>query len=259
MELGNTYEMFLNEEIDSILLPNDDKEKILEDIDCFLKSDSKEWYETINGIPYRRGYLLYGPAGCGKSSFVKALANKIGLSLHIINLSSLDLDDTMLFEMIHSCRRSIILFEDIDSVFSSRDDDFEIVNRRYKKKGNHVTFSGILNVLDGIYAQEGNLIFMTTNHREKLDPSLVRSGRIDYELKFGYSNRECCEQLFTKFYGNCEFNSTDVDITQIGRQISESIPENTLSMAKIQGHFIKYRGHPTKALENISELTSISN
>ena len=71
------------------------------------------------------------------------------------------LDDQKLLEMIHSCTRSIILFEDIDSVFSSiEDDNFKVpeeVNKRRKKVVNHITFSGLLNALDGVYAQEGNL------------------------------------------------------------------------------------------------------
>lgn len=247
--------------MDTILLPIENKEYILTDIVRFLESDTELWY-LDNGIPYRRGYLLYGPPGCGKTSFVKALSNQVGLSLYIINLSSSEMDDQKLLEMIHSCTRSIILFEDIDSVFSSiEDDNFKVpeeVNKRRKKVVNHITFSGLLNALDGVYAQEGNLIFMTTNHKEKLDPALIRPGRIDFEIEFGLANRECCLQLFKNFYTKCSSQSLDSFIHRIGDQISTTIPEGSLSIAQIQGHFLKYRD-PQVSLDKIGDLVSLEN
>ena len=244
----------------TILLPNIEKEKILKDINNFLNVKTEEWYQDIVGVPYRRGYLLYGPPGCGKTSFVKALSHQKGLSLYIINLSSPEVDDQKLLEMIHSCNRSIILFEDIDSIFGSNDLTYgttsQGMNKRHKKVTNQVTFSGILNALDGIYAQEGNLIFMTTNYKDKLDTALIRPGRIDFEIEFGYANKECCQKLFHNFYLDDNYESLNTHIKVFGEQISERIPERTLSIAQIQGHFLKYRD-PKESLDNIGEIISI--
>ena len=246
--------------MDTILLPNNEKERILNDIDSFLDVKTEEWYQDIIGIPYRRGYLLYGPPGCGKTSFVKALSHLKGLSLYIINLSSPDVDDQKLLDMIHSCNRSIILFEDIDSIFGSNEinnlKNPEVTNKRHKKVTNQVTFSGILNALDGIVAQEGNLIFMTTNYKDKLDSALIRPGRIDFEIEFGYTTKECCQQLFKNFYANYSDQSYDTYINELGGQISDKIPEKTLSIAQIQGHFLKYRD-PRESIDNIGEIISL--
>jgi chaperone BCS1 len=52
-----------------------------------------------------------------------------------------------------------------------------------------ITFSGLLNALDGVAAQEGKVLVMTTNHVERLDPALVRPGRIDIRCYFGLASR----------------------------------------------------------------------
>lgn len=92
--------------------------EIVEDVKSFLSS--KNWY--INrGVPYRRGYLLYGPPGTGKTSFILALAGKIGLNLCTVNLSSNSLDDDRLNQLFESTpQNSIILMEDIDALFKER-------------------------------------------------------------------------------------------------------------------------------------------
>ena len=248
--------------METILLANNDKDKILNDINRFLDPETQDWYKKKIGIPYRRGYLLYGPPGCGKTSFVKALANYLSLSLYIINLSSSELDDQKLLEMIHSCSHSIILFEDIDCVFGANEINHpkepEISNKRNKKVSNQITFSGLLNTFDGVYAHQGNLIFMTTNHKEKLDPALIRPGRIDFEIEFGFASQECCFQLFKNFYSNYSNESFDSYINEIGTNISKAIPDKELSIAKIQGHFLKYRD-PKLSLKNINEIISFEN
>ncbi len=57
----------------SVILEQGVAEQIRNDCIDFLKSS--KWYHD-RGIPYRRGYLLYGPPGCGKTSFITALAGK---------------------------------------------------------------------------------------------------------------------------------------------------------------------------------------
>lgn len=68
---------------------------------------------------------------------------------------------------------SLLLIEDVDAASQSSDSD-----------AGGVTFSGLLNALDGIVAQEGRTVWMSTNHIEKLSPTLVRPGRVDVKYEF---------------------------------------------------------------------------
>lgn len=89
--------------------------------------------------------------------------------------------------------RSIILLEDVDGIFVQRD----AVNQD-EKRG--VSFSGLLNALDGVRSQEGRLLFMTTNHRERLDPALIRPGRCDLQIELKNASYSMVERLFLKFF-----------------------------------------------------------
>jgi len=63
-----------------------------------------------------------------------------------------------------------------------------------------LTFSGFLNALDGVRSQEGQIVFMTTNHKEKLDPALLRPGRTDIEVKLANASHMQMVKLFERFY-----------------------------------------------------------
>lgn len=73
------------------------------------------------GIPYRRGYLLYGPPGSGKSSFIQALAGSLSYDICLLNLSERGLtDDKFNYLMSNAPERSFILIEDVDAAFNKR-------------------------------------------------------------------------------------------------------------------------------------------
>ena len=65
---------------------------------------------------------------------------------------------------------------------------------------NGVTLSGLLNVLDGFTAPTGVLFVMTTNHVERLDPALLRPGRIDYKLYLGKASDRQKMELYRRFF-----------------------------------------------------------
>lgn len=73
------------------------KQAIVDDAREFLSSE--QWYSD-RGIPYRRGYLLYGSPGSGKTSFIYALAGELGHNIYVINLSSRGLTDSTLGELV---------------------------------------------------------------------------------------------------------------------------------------------------------------
>lgn len=145
----------------------------MDDMKRFEKS--VEWYKD-KGVPYRRGYLLHGPPGTGKTSFTLAIAGALNMSICYLNLGARNLNDDSLNRCLNNApARSIILLEDIDAVFVQRDSV-------QKRRGASVSFSGLLNALDGVRSQEGRILFMTTNHPEKLDPALLRPGRADVHV-----------------------------------------------------------------------------
>jgi chaperone BCS1 len=87
--------------------------------------------------------------------------------------------------------RSIVLLEDIDTIVAGR-----------KMQGDvGVSFSGLLNALDGVASRPGIITVLTTNHFEKLDPALIRTGRIDYRQHFAAATAEQVRRYVRHFYG----------------------------------------------------------
>ncbi|KAF9584192.1 hypothetical protein BGW38_007271 [Lunasporangiospora selenospora] len=176
----------------SVILSDGLKAELLEDIMTFR--GSSQWYHD-RGVPYRRGYLLHGPPGTGKTSFIIALAGHLDMSVCIVNLGISGLNDQQLDQLLNNApRNSILLMEDVDAALVKR--------KAGKAQGgtNNVTLSGILNALDGITAQEGSVVFMTTNHIRKLAPALIRPGRCDRKLLFDYADEHQIRGMFLKFF-----------------------------------------------------------
>lgn len=180
-------------DIDSVFLPEGVKEALLEDMETFRKSP--EDYDKI-GIPWHRGYMLYGEPGNGKSSMALALANELDMNLYTLNLSAV-LNDKALHGFITDVEdNSILLIEDID-IFTST------VSRNSEKET--PTLAGLLNSLDGVGTPRGLVTFITTNHAESLDPALVRPGRIDYKMELkapdNYQIRSMYRYVFNEDLG----------------------------------------------------------
>jgi mitochondrial chaperone BCS1 len=189
--------------LESVVLGPGEKEQLLEDVARFRNSEQRYW---CLGVPYHRGYLFYGPPGTGKTSLVSALGAHFGMSIYMINLT--DFNDRTLMKAVNQVpAHSVLLFEDIDSMKTSqsRVDTQGGVQTGPNVKDNaavqnSVTLSGLLNVLDGFHAPTGVLFVMTTNHVERLDPALLRPGRIDYRLYLGKAGSGQKIELFCRFF-----------------------------------------------------------
>lgn len=226
----------------SVILDEGVGEAILNDVKDFLQSG--DWYHR-RGIPYRRGYLLYGPPGSGKTSYIQALAGELDYNICILNLSENNLtDDRLNHLMNHIPERSILLLEDVDAAFNKREQS--------KEKGftSGVTFSGLLNALDGVTSAEECITFMTTNHPEKLDPALMRPGRVDFKVLINNATEYQVRKMFLRFYEN-----EDKLCDEFMRKYKD-LGINGVSTAQLQGLFIYNKRNPQGAIDMVETLRS---
>jgi chaperone BCS1 len=225
---------------ESVVLREGLMEGLIADVRDFLVR--RNWY-VERGIPYRRGYLLYGPPGTGKSSAVLAIASAMKMDIAILSLANSSLDDDDLCQLLSNCPvNSIVLIEDIDCVFVER--------KATEDKPNKLTFSGLLNAIDGVAAGEGRILFATTNHIERLDLALIRPGRIDRKELIGYAERDQLRRLFVRFFGDNDPSMADY--------FADSLRERSLPMSAVQTYLIQYAESADDALMNLDELAAES-
>ncbi|KAG6930227.1 BCS1 -like protein, ubiquinol-cytochrome c reductase complex chaperone [Chelydra serpentina] len=229
----------------SVVLEKGISEKIVQDVKEFI--NNPKWY-TERGIPYRRGYLLYGPPGCGKSSFITALAGELEYGICLLSLSDRSLSDDRLNHLLSVApQQSIILLEDVDAAFVSR--DLAAENPTAYQGMGRLTFSGLLNALDGVASTEARIVFMTTNHVDRLDPALVRPGRVDLKQYVGPCSRWQISRMFQRFYPD-QPTAAGEKFAEQALRVSEQI-----SAAQVQGHFMLYKADPAGAIDNVPSIS----
>ena len=124
-----------------------------------------------------------------------------------------------------------------------------------------VTFSGFLNALDGVASGEERIVFMTTNHLGRLDPALIRPGRVDLAELVDDATPDQAKTLFIRFYGGGE-NVTDMiekNVQQLAEELRHIVQNEMqhgrrVSMAALQGLFIRNNGR--NAVDRCHELFS---
>ncbi|KAF8892465.1 BCS1 N terminal-domain-containing protein [Infundibulicybe gibba] len=222
----------------SVVLDSGIDEKIENDIKSFLAR--RKWYAD-RGIPYRRGYLLHGPPGSGKTSFIQALAGSLSYDICLLNLSERGLTDDKLNHLLSNApERSFVLIEDVDAAFNKRAQTSE---DGYQSS---VTFSGFLNALDGVASGEERIIFMTTNHVENLDPALIRPGRVDLAQLVDDATPSQARIMFTRFYGGVDGTAgmSEEEVETLAQTLENLVRQESqhgrkISMAALQGLFIR--------------------
>ena len=242
----------------SVVLDEGVKERIVEDVKDFLSSG--QWYHD-RGIPYRRGYLLYGPPGTGKSSFIQALAGELNYNIAILNLSERGLTDDRLNHLLTIVpNRTLVLLEDVDAAFSNR----RVQTDADGYRGANVTFSGLLNALDGVASAEERIIFLTTNHVERLDAALVRPGRVDMTVRLGDVTRYQVACLWDRFYAEIDATGSHrqafLDRLQHLGLIEDEHGRKadrfrSTSAAALQGLFLYNKGNMDGAIAMVDALT----
>lgn len=128
-----------------------------------------------------------------------------------------------------------------------------------------VTFSGFLNALDGVASSEERIVFMTTNHLERLDAALIRPGRVDVLQLIGDASPSQARRLFCQFYSEPDLEGEvpsdyTTELEALGDTVASSVETKrsegaNVSMASLQGHFIRHP-KPKDAADRIDELFS---
>ena len=131
--------------LDTVILPEGVTDNLIRDIEQFR--GRRDWYQH-RGIPWRRGYLLSGPPGNGKTSLIRAVATHLGMHLGIVNLASTEASDTYLLELFTRAQSDmVVVIEDVDCLYDQR--------TRSKEVGSKISFSGLLNAIDGLASSNG--------------------------------------------------------------------------------------------------------
>lgn len=211
--------------IETVVIPKEKKDLIIDDINHFFQDRTRQLYED-KGINYKRGIILYGPPGCGKTSLISTISYHFGMDVYSISLEGSFLGEEGLIRALARIPgRSIVLFEDIDVAFpaprSSKEEgggegeDSE----KEKDKGkfnplsglsglssgasskSSITMKGFLNAIDGVKSNNNGILFLfTTNHIEKLDEALLRAGRIDLRIELTHLKEPEILEMFRLYY-----------------------------------------------------------
>lgn len=212
---------------DTVVMEQDLKNKVKADLETFLKS--KQHYNRIGRI-WKRNYLLHGPSGTGKSTFIAAMANFLSYDVYNIDLSKVSDDSDLKLLLLQSTNKSLIVIEDLDSYLCNN--------------STALSFSAILNFMDGIFSCCGDerVMIFTMNSKDQIDPAVLRPGRIDHHIHFPLCDFNAFKSLAHSHLGLKDH--------KLFPQVEENFQTGSvLSPAEISEIMISNRSSPTRALK----------
>lgn len=215
--------------IDTAMIDSDLKNKVKSDLELFLKS--KQYYHRLGRV-WKRSYLLYGPSGTGKSSFIAGMAKFLCYDVYDIDLSKVTSDSDLKLLLLQTTSKSMIVVEDLD--------------RYLVEKSTAVSLSGILNFMDGIISccGEERVMVFTVSNKEQVDSTILRPGRIDVHIHFPLCDFSSFKNLANSHLGIKEH--------KLFPQVEEIFQAGaSLSPAEIGEIMISNRGSPTRALKTV--------
>lgn len=235
--------------LESVVLPGDTIPVLHADMSEFL--GARLWYGE-RGVPWRRCYMLHGPPGTGKTSLIIALARSLNLSVYFMNLSACHSDNVLQAAFMGVGPKSILVLEDIDAAVdqtnvpnpADREQRAETPSAPNDLAGS-ITLSGLLQALDGIMTRDGRLTVMTTNYPERLDPRVIRPGRVDSWHELGYATPQQASEMFRRFYPQ---------VAQMSEMFIARLPRRDITPADIQAHLLLHRKQPEQAVREADRI-----
>ncbi|KAG4917074.1 hypothetical protein AAZX31_19G243300 [Glycine max] len=215
---------------DTIAMEPDLKTKVKSDLESFLRA--KQYYHRLGRV-WKRSFLLYGPSGTGKSSFVAAMANFLSYDVYEIDLCKIPSDSDLKSLLLQSTPKSVVVIEDLDRFLAD--------------KTARISASGILNFMDGLLtsccAEERVMVF-TMNTKEHVDPNLLRPGRVDVHIHFPLCDFSAFKTLASSYLGVKEH--------KLFPQVQEIFQNGaSLSPAEIGELMIANRNSPSRAIKSV--------
>ncbi|KAJ0112801.1 hypothetical protein Patl1_00656 [Pistacia atlantica] len=215
---------------ETIAMESDLKNKVKSDLESFLKA--KQFYHRLGRV-WKRSFLLYGPSGTGKSSFVAAMAKFLCYDVYDIDLSRVSDDSDLKMLLLQTKSKSVILIEDLDRFLAN--------------KSTAVSLSGVLNFMDGILNScclEERVMVFTMNGKELIDPAMLRPGRIDVHIHFPLCDFSAFKTLANSYLGLKDH--------KLFPQVEEVFQSGaSLSPAEIGELMIANRNSPSRALKSV--------
>ncbi|KAG1334234.1 AAA-ATPase [Cocos nucifera] len=251
------------------------KSRLLADLSAFAAG--RDFYRRT-GRPWKRGYLLHGPPGSGKSSLIAAMANHLRYDVFDLELTRVSHNSDLRSLLIQTTNRSLIVIEDIDCSLDltgdrrrstksttptsdarnrkkrqriqSYEDSDSIIDGGGDDSDGRVTLSGLLNFTDGLWSccGEERIIVFTTNYADGVDPALLRAGRMDVHVRLGACGAHAVRELVERYVGVAEHELLGVAESCV-RAGAEMTP------AEVGEVLLRNREEPEKAMrELVAEL-----
>ncbi|CAN6341027.1 unnamed protein product [Urochloa humidicola] len=197
------------------------KQSIVDDLNRFIKR--KDYYKRI-GKAWKRGYLLYGPPGTGKSSLIAAMANHLRFDIYDLELTAVQSNSDLRRLLVGISTRSILVVEDIDCTIKLQQregGEEDTKSDSSDDEDGKVTLSGLLNFVDGLWSASGEerIIVFTTNYKERLDPALLRPGRMDMHIYMGYCTPDSF-RILANNYHLIDYHATFPEIEKLIKEVT---------------------------------------
>lgn len=217
--------------LESVFVDDAIKQRLVERLTWFASSE--EWH-AARGIPWKLGIILHGPPGTGKTSLIHALASDFGYNIkYIKTLHGLGA------AFMTGGKDDLFVIEDIDTMSSglNRDGAEDIHRCATEVRGSPM--HEILNAMDGMQTPDGLKFIVTTNHIGRLDPAIVRPGRIDDVIEVGLLSLESARAMFKAFYGRDGISAytprTGAELQQLFATLPAEAAEAELARIAIPG------------------------
>ncbi|KAK8485547.1 hypothetical protein V6N11_026923 [Hibiscus sabdariffa] len=221
------------------------KKELIDDMDRFVRR--RDYYKRV-GKAWKRGYLLYGPPGTGKSSLIAAMANYLKFDVYDLELTSVSSNSELRKLLVSTRNRSMVVIEDIDCSIELQNRQDEMLesgeHERFEQgTNNKITLSGLLNFIDGLWSSCGDerILVFTTNHKDKLDPALLRPGRMDMHVHMSYCTSSGFRVLASNYLCIDDHNLFD-EIDELMMQVEVTPAQVAEELMKIEDTDIALKG-----------------